>query len=169
MHNNESEVIIGHGCIFRKNEILCYAKSCIVIENNCDFGVDTKLVSHRNSKVMIKQDCMFSWGIDVLAGDGHAIFDLHTDERINSGYEEHISKIEFGEHIWVGARSTILESAIGDGCVIGTRSVVKGKFPNNTIIAGSPAHIVKKDIAWSRKSNTTDIADCGRYTNYTEL
>lgn len=169
MYNNEAEVIIGHRCIFLQNNISCYAKSSLVIGNNCSFGADTKMVLHLCSKVNIKEDCMFSWEIDVIAGDGHAIFDLHTDERINSGYEEHISKIEFGEHIWVGARSTILGSAIGDGCVIGARSVVKGKFPNNTIIAGSPAHIVKKDIAWSRKSNTTDIADCGRYTNYTEL
>lgn len=169
MHNHESKIIIGHKCIFRKNDISCFEKSCIEIESNCDFGVDTKLVSSPNSKVMIKQDCMFSWGIQVISGDGHAIFDLHTNERINSGYEEHISKIEFGEHVWVGARATILGGAIGDGCVIGAQSLVKAKFPNNTIIAGIPARVVKKDIAWSRKSNTTDIADCGGYTNYTEL
>jgi acetyltransferase-like isoleucine patch superfamily enzyme len=41
-------------------------------------------------------------------------------------------------------------SSIGDGSVVGLGSIVKGSFPNNCILAGSPAKTVRRDIAWER-------------------
>ncbi|HCQ3388734.1 TPA: acetyltransferase, partial [Escherichia coli] len=44
-----------------------------------------------------------------------------------------------------GENVTILPGAcIGNGVVIGANSVVRGEIPNNVIIAGVPAKIVKK-------------------------
>lgn len=50
-----------------------------------------------------------------------------------------------GERVWIGENVTILPGAcIGNGVVIGANSVVRGEIPNNVIIAGVPAKIVKK-------------------------
>lgn len=47
---------------------------------------------------------------------------------------------------------------IGDGGIIGTKSLVKNKFPNNCTVGGNPAKIIKTDIAWSRGYGDTDIS-----------
>ena len=55
--------------------------------------------------------------------------------------------IKIGNNCWIGAKATILDGAeIGDGCVIAAGAVVRGKFPNNVVIAGVPAKIVKRRL-----------------------
>lgn len=50
-----------------------------------------------------------------------------------------------GSNCWIGAKVTLLDGCdIGSGCVVAAGSVVKGCFPNNVIIGGVPAKIIKK-------------------------
>lgn len=52
--------------------------------------------------------------------------------------------IEIGDNTIVGIYVTILDGAVvGDGCVIAAGAVVAGKFPDNCIIGGVPAKIIK--------------------------
>lgn len=51
---------------------------------------------------------------------------------------------------------------IGNGSIVGAKSVVKGQFPNNCSIGGNPAKIVRRDCAWARDIVTEDIKKCGR-------
>ncbi|MDA3905859.1 MAG: acyltransferase [Bacteroidales bacterium] len=52
--------------------------------------------------------------------------------------------IVLGNNIWVGAKVTFLDGAeIGDNCVIAAGAIVKGKFPDNSLIGGVPAKIIK--------------------------
>lgn len=52
--------------------------------------------------------------------------------------------ITLGNDIWVGAKVTFLDgSEVGSRCVIAAGAVVKDKFPNNVIIGGVPAKIIK--------------------------
>ena len=49
-----------------------------------------------------------------------------------------------GNNCWIGAKATILDGTkIGDGCIIAAGAVVKGEFPDNVIIGGVPAKIIK--------------------------
>lgn len=53
--------------------------------------------------------------------------------------------IIIGKNCWIGAKVTILDGVeIGDGCVIAAGAVVNSSFPNNVVIAGVPARIIKK-------------------------
>lgn len=48
-----------------------------------------------------------------------------------------------GDFVWAGANVTILPGAvIGTGVIISAGSVVRGKIPDYTIIAGNPAKVV---------------------------
>lgn len=53
--------------------------------------------------------------------------------------------IVIGENCWIGAKVTILDGAeIGSGSIIAAGAVVKGKFPDNCILGGIPAKILKR-------------------------
>ena len=55
-----------------------------------------------------------------------------------------IAAIHIGERCWIGDGAVILAGAqIGDNSVVGANSVVKGVFPANVVIAGSPAKVIK--------------------------
>lgn len=52
--------------------------------------------------------------------------------------------IVVGKNCWLGSKVTILDGVtIGDGCVIAAGSVVTKSFPDNVIIGGVPAKIIK--------------------------
>ena len=52
--------------------------------------------------------------------------------------------VEIGNDVWVGFRSLILSGVrIGDGAVIGARSIVTGDIPAYAVAIGSPAKVVK--------------------------
>lgn len=52
--------------------------------------------------------------------------------------------IKIGNNVWVGNEVSILGVTIGDGAVIGANSVVTHDVPENSMVAGVPAKIIKK-------------------------
>jgi acetyltransferase-like isoleucine patch superfamily enzyme len=54
-------------------------------------------------------------------------------------------KIVIGNNVFVGINCIILSNTtIGDNCIVGAGSVVRGNFPENSIIAGNPAQVISK-------------------------
>lgn len=52
--------------------------------------------------------------------------------------------IKIGHNCWIGAKATILDGTIiGNHCVVAAGAVVKGTFPDNVVIGGVPAKILK--------------------------
>lgn len=52
--------------------------------------------------------------------------------------------IKIGKNCWIGSKVTILDGVeIGDGCIIAAGAVVNKSFPENSIIGGVPAKILK--------------------------
>jgi acetyltransferase-like isoleucine patch superfamily enzyme len=52
--------------------------------------------------------------------------------------------VRIGKYVWIGSRVIILPGAIlGDGCVVQAGAVVGGLFPDNAIIGGNPAKVLK--------------------------
>lgn len=52
--------------------------------------------------------------------------------------------IILGNNIWVGAKVTFLDGCIvGDNSVVAAGAVVNGIYPNNTVIGGIPAKVIK--------------------------
>lgn len=52
--------------------------------------------------------------------------------------------IKIGRDCWIGAKVTILDGAeIGNGCIVAAGAVVRGSFPDNCVLGGVPAKIIK--------------------------
>lgn len=74
--------------------------------------------------------------------------------------------IEIGNDVWIGAQCVILSgSTIGDGAVIAANSTIIGDIPPYSIVAGSPAKVLKyrfkpktiqkiQDIKWWEDINS---------------
>lgn len=108
-----------------------------------------------NTEVTIGDDCMFSAEVKLWASDTHTITDM-GGTCINQGRYIHI-----GDHVWLGYGTSILKNTvIPAGCVCGCQSVVSGRFDlSNSVIAGNPAKVCKKDINWNRKRPQKYIAE----------
>ena len=54
------------------------------------------------------------------------------------------ASVKIGKNCWIGAKVTILDGArIGNNCIVAAGAVVRGEFPDNCIIGGVPANILK--------------------------
>lgn len=74
--------------------------------------------------------------------ENHNFSDLSTPIRLQGVNHK---GIVIGKGCWIGAKATILDGTrIGNGCVVAAGAVVSGTFPDNVIIGGVPAKIIKK-------------------------
>lgn len=69
-----------------------------------------------------------------------------------------VSKTEIGENCFIGYGAAIQAGTIlGKQCIVGTNAVVRGKFPDYSVIVGIPAKIVKQydpeNMKWMKVSH----------------
>lgn len=121
--------------------------STVAIGNDVSSTNPIYLTCSESTKVTIGNDCMFATENQIRSDDAHPIYDVNTGNRLNLS-----RNISVGDHVWIGFGVTILGGAnIGSGSVIGAFSLVNKKFPNNCVLAGTPAKVVKTDIFWERQ------------------
>ena len=167
--SGSSEVVFGNNCRLTSGEVRIFnhpARTSIRVGNNTTFETNLGLHANVGKKLIIGNDCMISHFVEMWAGDGHTVFDVNTGKNINSNYDglpEHKNQLVLGDHVWVGKEAYIMHGTnIAAGSIVGAKSVVKGRFSNNCVIAGNPARCVKKDVAWSRDMIGTNMKrDCG--------
>ena len=100
-----------------------------------------------NSVIYMGKDCMLSNTIIIRTSDSHPIYN-NEGRRINPA-----KSIYIGDHVWIAPNSKIMKGVtIGDGCIIGSDTMVTKDLPYRVLAVGHPAKIVKTDINWTRES-----------------
>jgi len=70
--------------------------------------------------------------------DYSVLRELHPGECFGSA-----GPVTIGDNVFIGMRSMLLKNTIiGDNCVIGAGSIVRGRIPDNTVAAGNPARVI---------------------------
>ncbi|WMJ81420.1 CatB-related O-acetyltransferase [Clostridium sp. MB40-C1] len=74
-------------------------------------------------------------------------FDPEVFSNARNGFQTKGDTI-IGNDVWIGTESIIMPGVkVGDGAVIGTRSVVTKDVESYTIVGGNPAQLIKKRFA----------------------
>lgn len=84
-------------------------------------------------------------GNNVLIGHNVTLATLNHDERPEFRQNIYPKPIKIGNNVWIGSNATVLQGiTIGDGAIIGANAVVTKDVPENTVVAGVPAKIIRK-------------------------
>lgn len=112
---NNGNIVIEDGCRIKSAQILIGSEGELRIGMNSTFAEGLQIRDNKCSKILIGNDCMFSFDVIMQGFDGHTIFDVKTQENINCTIktESCMEKIVIGDHVWVGRNAMILGGEVG--------------------------------------------------------
>ncbi len=123
---------IGHGCKIRahEGEVVIGAKT--VLGQECTISAF--------QRVSIGRECVVADRVMLIDFD-HGITDVERPIRLQGIYKR---DVRVGHNCWIGYGSCILRGVtIGDNCVIGTSAVVTRDVPDNAVVGGVPARVIR--------------------------
>lgn len=113
-----------------------YHKSKIKIGDNISTNNNVMICAANH--IEIGNDTLIGQNVTIIDHEAHAIDPLKRREL------GEIGKVTIGTNVWIGNNVTILKnSKIGKNTIIATGAVVSGKFPDDVIIGGVPAKIIR--------------------------
>jgi acetyltransferase-like isoleucine patch superfamily enzyme len=103
-------------------------RNCVI--NTLAFSTEPYLVEMGN-------EVSIGWGTQFITHEGSV---KCLGEELD-GYL--YGEIKIGNKVFIGINCIILlNTSIGDNCIIGAGSIVRGHFPDNSVILGNPAKVV---------------------------
>jgi len=143
------QVNIGKDSIVRCRIDFDHPGGVVTIGDRTFIGA-SHIVCH--TAVNIGDDAILSWGITIFDHDSHS---LDGEQRRNDvrnwklGRKDwthvRIAPVDIGPKAWIGFGASILRGVrIGEGAVVGARSVVTRDVPAYTVVAGNPARVIKQ-------------------------
>ena len=138
----KDSLLVLHGfATMAKGTRLVLEKGRIEIGNN--FFCNGDCFIRCNCKINFYKDVLIGWIVTFNTTNGHQTF-YQGKHNIKDG------DINIGNHVWIASNSIVAKGVIiPDNCVVGQSSLVLKPFlESNCLIAGVPAHIIKRDCIW---------------------
>lgn len=138
------KIIFNGKAIFGKGMSIRCDSGILKIGNNVSTNRNC-FISCTNS-ISIEDSCLIGWNTNIRDSDGHTIYDISTNETINSSD----SSVVIGSHTWLAAQVDILKGVhLSHDTIVGYNSCVTKSFEeSNILLAGYPAIIKKRNISW---------------------
>lgn len=196
MSNNESEIILDdilinknvridcdHNSLVKMFQceiigqdtlITCVYNSEILLGRNVRIQIRAHFISDYGSSLSMGEDSGLSLDVTILCGSSHPVFDItdtqeYYSEEFSDSQKSRVGKrVEIKNGVWIGKGCTILGgSIIGESSIVSAGSVTAKKYPNNCLIMGYPAKVVRTNIAWDKYEVNPDKVD-KKYWKLTE-
>lgn len=124
----------------KNNPVSAREEAGIYIGERC--SINRNLTIYCADSVKIGKDVLFG-SYDLITDNDHGM-----NPNLDVPYYKQplvTSPVSIGDGCWIAENVKILRgSIIGEKCIVAANSVVKGKFPAYSIIAGNPAKVIKK-------------------------
>ena len=134
---------------------LRYWKYCM---QGYDIDVTTQMerglnLDRINAKgIHIGADTIITSNVTILSHYLRAHVYTDSDENVRTKYTGEKCDTYIGKSCVIGVGATIMGGVkIGDYCIVGAGAVVTKDVPDNTIVAGNPARIVKENIDFKER------------------
>lgn len=146
IHGSNNKVVIGRSVKTSVNITIEDDNNSVLLGDGFRGGANSELAAIEGTTISFGRDCMLSGNITLRTGDSHSILNKSTRKRTNKSHS-----IVIGEHVWIGNTVLIFKGVqIGAHSIVGGGSVVSGKmFPENSLIVGNPARVVRENVDWS--------------------
>ncbi len=146
---NKGYIKIGDNVSFvgRNNIIVGFnipeiERPTLIIGNNVNIGFGCEI--NVGEKVIIGDNVLIATGVRIFDNNSHP---TNPVKRINREplSKDDIAPVIIEDNVWIGTGALILKGVrIGKGSVVGACSVVTKDVPENVIVVGNPARIVKE-------------------------
>jgi acetyltransferase-like isoleucine patch superfamily enzyme len=143
---DDATIFVGPDTFLSFAELYCGGGSSIVLEGGV-VATSRAVVDARNGgSVHAAHDQLWAANVYVATDDMHRLEDVATGERLNP----YGARIRLGRHVWLCRDAVVTGHVeIGEGSVVGLRSVVRGqKVPPHTAVAGTPARVIREGVTW---------------------
>jgi acetyltransferase-like isoleucine patch superfamily enzyme len=123
---------VGHGCKIRVHEGEVSIGAKTVMGQECTISAF--------QRVTIGRECILADRVMLIDFD-HGVTEVERPIRLQGIYKR---DVDVGHNVWIGYGACILRGVtIGENSVVGTSAVVTRSFPENTVVAGVPARVVR--------------------------
>ena len=129
---------IGHHSLIRSG--MSVDTPGVKIGNNVNIGIYNYFTGLGGFE--IGNDTIFAPNLSIFVGN-HNYEDVNQLIRLQGVSTK--GGVIIGNDCWIGTRVVILDGTVlGNHCVVAAGTIVNGKFPDNCVIAGVPARIIKQ-------------------------
>ena len=123
---------LGHGCKIRAHEGRVEIGAKTVLGQECTISA----FQH----VSIGRECIVADRVMLIDFD-HGIVDVERPIREQGIYKR---DVRVGHNVWVGYGACFLRGvSVGDNAIVGTSSVVTRDVPQNAVVGGVPARVLR--------------------------
>ncbi|MDH4423929.1 acyltransferase [Bacillus cereus] len=161
-NNNNNYLYLG--CTFEK---FTYSDSIFVLNDNATLVLNGSFSIYSGCRISVNEGAILelgsgyinyganiacfnriSIGNNVIISENVTIRDSDNHSILYPGYQKS-KPIEICDNVWISMNVTILKGVkIGSGAIVAAGSVVTKDVPNNCLVAGVPAKIIKRDVTW---------------------
>ena len=141
----------GKNLQFRKNSGIGYP-NLIDVGNNFILGNDSLITANSSYGIFIGHNVSIARNV-LIHSANHSFDEINLpimQQKIISPklkYNNKFYSVIIKDNVWIGSQSVLLPGTIiENGCVISSGSIVSGNFPENSIIMGNPARVIKSRV-----------------------